>query len=296
MRRPFARSAALVAALTIVAFPAARATAQVAPRSVLTFTGAASATDIGLGGVVLNMSQRVTIGASGNSGSFSSFNQSKGKVRTADLANIRVGNGPQSIPNLLTVGAYTFSLTSLPSGPFGQDACYTDQFAIGQTCTPFQSVQGQPEINAGLSPFYVVNYASGNPDAPINSIAAFNLVGTVTGPGGVKNDFYGVITSSFVGLPFQVVLYTLEQEGLQNLPFTGIFVAGRPTSRAGIAASLAGLDPAFVGAAVNAFAPDEAQAGELDATVTPEPSTLALAAAGLAVAGGVARRRRARTA
>jgi hypothetical protein len=39
----------------------------------------------------------------------------------------------------------------------------------------------------------VVNIASGNPEAPINSIAYFNLAGIVTGPGGATSTFAGTI-------------------------------------------------------------------------------------------------------
>lgn len=253
MRRPFLSRAA-VAALVPLACAASSAAAQIAPGSTLTFTGTADATDVGLGGVVLDFTKHVTAGA-GNTGAFASLN-TNGRGPKGKIADIRVGNGPELIPSFLQFGGYKFTLLGLPSGREGQDDCYTDQFAVGQTCTPFQSVQGQPQINAGLSPFYVANLAG--PDGSINSTAAFDLYGTVTGPGNARSSFVGTITASFVGVPYQMVLYTLEQQGLQGLTFTGTFTTG---------ALLA------------------------EATVTPEPTTVGLVAVGLLGVVGAARRR-----
>ncbi len=267
MRSLFARRAVLAAlaftATTVAtAAVATAAAAQIAPGSTLTFTGTADATDVGLGGVFLNFVPRVVAAQSGNTGSFASLD-SRGAGVSGQIDDIRVGNGPQSIPNFLTLGGYRFTLTSLPTGPYGQDACYIDP-APGQTCTPYQSVQGNPSVNAGLSPFFVENVESGNSDAPINSTAAFRVLGTVAGPGGAMSDFVGTISASFIGLPYQYALYTLEQEGLQGLTFTGTFVAGA----------------SITGAADGGLA------------VVPEPATYALVAAGLVGIGGVARRRR----
>ena len=270
MRSSFVPSAALAALVCI----AGSAAAQIAPGSTLTFTGTADATDIGLGGVVLDFTPQVVAGTSGNTGTFASLNTRDGSGRTGSIADIRVGHGPEPIPNLLQIGGYAFTLASLPSGPFGQAACYTDQFAVGQTCTPYQSVQGTPAVNAGLSPFYVANI-SANADGSINSIAAFNLIGTVAGPGNTTSSFFGTIAATFTGLPYQVVLYTLEQQGLQGLTFTGWFTAGTPMG----------------GARGNGGASLVSVAGG-DATVTPEPSTLLLAAVGVLGIARVAARKR----
>lgn len=245
------------AALAAVAVFTHAATAQITPGSTFTFTGTADATDIGLPGVILDFVPRVVAASSGNTGSFTSLNTGVASGVSGHIGGIRVGNGDESIVNFLTIGGYRFDVTSLPSGGFGQDDCYVDPVP-GQTCTPYQSVQGDPSVNAGLSPFYVTNVASGNPDAPINSTAAFGLTGTVTGPGGYMSGFTGTISSTFVGTPYQYVLYNLEQEGLSGLTFTGTFVAGPVIGRTGV-------------------------------SVTPEPATYALVAVGLAGVAGATR-------
>lgn len=254
MRVLLSTGAALVAALLTHT-----ASAQITPGSTFTFTGTADATDIGLPGVMLDFAPHVIAAVSGNTGSFASLNTLDASGVSGDIRGIRVGNGAQSIANFVTIGGYHFDVTFLPSGGFGQADCYVDPVP-GQTCTPFQSVQGDPLNNDGLSPFNVTNVASGDPQAPINSTAAFDLTGTVTGPGGYVSGFTGTISSAFVGAPYQYVLYDLEQEGLYGLTFTGTFVAG----------------PVIGGSGTS---------------VTPEPATYALVAIGLAGVAGVARRR-----
>ncbi len=265
----------LGAALAALATSAAAAAAQIAPGSTFTFTGTADATDIGLGGVMLDFTKQVVASPSGNTGTFASFNTA-GNVRPNKISDVRVGNGPEFIPNFVQYGAYKFTLLGLPSGRYGQDACYdtTMTMTVGATCTPYQSVQGQPQINAGVSPFYVKNLSS-NPDGSVNSTAGFDLFGTVSGPGGVSSPFFGTIASTFVGLPFQAVLYTLEQQGLQGLNFTGTFTTGPQLAGRFGRSNLDVLDVL-----------------EPAATVTPEPTSVALVAAGLLGAGAAARRRR----
>lgn len=269
MRRLFAAGAASAAFACVATTFATTAAAQLTPGSTLTFTGTADATDIGLPGVILDFGPRVIAATSGNTGTFASLDRSHGPGVSGHIDDIRVGNGLQYDRNFFVLGGYRFTLLGLPSGKYGQDACYTDAFAVGQTCTPYQSVQGDPAVNAGLSPFYVANVSS-NPDGSINSTAAFDLFGTVTGPGNATSFFTGTISSAFVGLPYQVVLYTLEQQGLQGLDFTGRFVVGAPV----LTAADADIGPA----------------------VAPEPSTYALLAAGLAGIGAVTARRRGRSA
>ncbi|HEY0778183.1 MAG TPA: PEP-CTERM sorting domain-containing protein [Gemmatirosa sp.] len=271
MRSSFVPGAALVA-LAALAGAAPTADAQITPGSTFTFTGTADATDIGLGGVFLDFTKHVTAAPTGNTGTFASLNR-HGNGPQGNIADVRVGNGPEPIDRFLTIGPYKFSLAALPVGRYGQAACYDTTFAVGQTCTPYQSVQGQPTINAGLSPFYVAN-VSANPDGSLNSTAAFDLTGTVTGPGGATSSFFGTIAASFIGLPYQVVLYTLEQQGLQGLTFTGTFTAGAPLSGK-FASSSTGTSGVVA-----------------SATVTPEPASAALLGVGLLGAAGVARRRR----
>lgn len=260
--------AALACSAITFATPVA---AQIAPRSTLVFTGTADATDIGLGGVLLDFTpSRVVASQSGNTGTFASLNRANGTGVSGHIDDIRVGNGPQYDRNFLVLGGYRFALDSLPSGRYGQDACYVEP-APGQTCTPYQSVQGDTSRRAGRSPFSVANTASGNPDPrlAINSTAAFDVFGTVTGPGNMTSTFTGTIASSFIGLSYQEVLLTLEGYGLQGLDFTGTFVVGGP--------------------AVTTLGDD------LGAAVVPEPSSYALVAAGLFGMGAVTARRRTRS-
>ena len=273
----------VVPALALVALAAGStaAAAQIAPGSTLTFTGTADATDVGLGGVVLDFTKQVLAASSGNTGAFASLDRANGNGRRGKIADLRVGNGPEVIPSFLQFGGYKFTLLGLPSGRYGQDACYVDP-APGQTCTPYQSVQGNPAVNAGRSPFSVANAAIPNADGSLNSTAAFDLYGTVTGPGGATSRFTGTIAATFVGVPYQYALYTLEQQGLAGVTFTGMFTTG---------AVLAGKHG-------NAPLADAAllDGAGVDATVAPEPTTFGLVAAGLVAAGllGIAGGRRRR--
>lgn len=257
--------AALVLVLTTSATPAA---AQIVPGSRLTFTGTADAQDIGTPGVVLDFQPTVVAGTSGNTGTFASLNRSAGAGVSGTIADLLVGRGAQRIPSFLVFGGYRFDLQALPSGPFGQTQCYVDP-APGQFCTPYQSALGNPLPTDPLSPFYMANFASGDPSAPISSVVAFNLIGTVTGPLGRSTSFFGTILTLFPGLPYQYVLGGLEGAGaagqaLPGITFTGTFFAGD-----------------------RAFRADEV----LEAAVVPEPTTIALVGVGL-VGAGVARRRR----
>jgi hypothetical protein len=251
------RAAAVAAAAAAVA-PAAPLGAQIAEGSRLSFTGTADATDVGTSGVLLDFDTRVVADASGNTGSFAALNRPGGPGVSGAIADVRVGNGPQAVPNLLVLGGYRFDLTFVPSGASPQEACYVEP-VVGQQCTPYQSEIGVWPPSGSLSPFYLVNAPSGDPGAPFTAVAAFDVVGTVTGPGGASSPFSGTLASTFVGRSYQEVLYTLEQQGLAQVTFAGTFVAGAPTA---------------------------------PGTVAPEPSAVALVAAGLAGVAGAARRRR----
>lgn len=259
MPRSTYRTAAALAVLV-----AAPLGAQIVPGSTLVFTGVADASDVGTPGVLLAFDQHVTI-EDASTGSFAVRNGGVGGSQ-ATIGDVVVGHGPQRVPNFLHFGAYRFDLEFLPSGTYGQDECYVEP-VVGQRCTPFQSVLGDPYDNVGASPFFVTNGASGDPAAPFTSVAAFNVVGTVRGPGAVSSAFYGTIASTFVGRSYQEVLYTLETEGLSAVTFTGTLVAGTP----------AGTPSGGIGVAD---------------TVVPEPGTWALVGAGLAGVFGLARRRR----
>lgn len=253
----------LAGATATLVLAAAAAEAQIAPGSQVVITGTADATDIGTAGVLLDFAKNASAAGAGNTGAFASLNRRDGKPTKVKLADVRVGTGPQVIRKFLEVGAYTFDLASLPSGPYGQDACYVYP-EPGQRCTPYQSAVGNPLPTDALSPFYLENSASGNPDAPFNSVASFTLFGTVTGPGHATSSFVGTISTAFTGLSYQEALGGLEQYGLTGVAFTGTFVTGPAFS-----ASVAVAD-----------------------SVVPEPSTFVLLTVGLAGAAGVARRRR----
>jgi hypothetical protein len=282
---PSAASAALVLACAAV-LPAAPLSAQIAPGSTLVFTGVADVTDVGLPGVMLAFDKRVTADPSANTGTFASLNRRNGAIGSID--DFRVGNGPQSLDTFLRVGAYTFDLRAVPSGPYGADDCYVWP-ELGQRCTPYQSVIGDPTDNVGLSPFYVENVASGDPNAPLTALAAFNVLGTVSGPGRTTSDFFGTIGATFVGQSYQEVLITLERAGLQGVTFTGTFVVGSPVRAATVGSTVGST-------AVPAFARASSLASPVTVaadTVVPEPSTVALLITGLGALGVTLRRRRA---
>ncbi|HEU4628760.1 MAG TPA: PEP-CTERM sorting domain-containing protein [Gemmatimonadaceae bacterium] len=244
------------AAATTLAPPAA---AQIAPGSTLVFSGTADAIDVGSAGVLLDFGQHVIADPSANTGTFASLN----KPRTGAVGSIEtitVGSGPQPVRKFVQFGPYKFDLTAVPSGPYGQDACYVEP-VVGQRCTPFQL----PSFT--LSPFYLENLASSGSDGMFTALVSFDVIGTVTAHG-TTTDFTGTITATFDGVSFQEALAGLEQFGLEDVPFTATFVTGGGVARASATTLMAA-----------------------EAAVVPEPSTAALVAIGLAGVAGVARRR-----
>lgn len=242
----FAR-AAVAAALTL---GAASAQAQITAGSRLDFSGTADAVDLGSPGIRLTFQPGMVVARSSSTGTFAGTGGQSGAVR-----EIVVGGGPVDLPAFLTLGGYTFDVRYLPVGVYGQDQCYVWP-APGQRCTPYQAPLPYPEDLTRFppSPFNLENLYSGNPEAPLNSLASFRVVGSVYGPEGARSRFVGTISTSFTGLSFQEALGAVEQTGLQGVRFDGRFVA---------------------------------------VSVTPEPSAVALVGAGLlGVVGAGARRRR----
>ncbi len=275
MHRVFSASAAPLALLcaAAAAAPLAPAAAQIAPGSTLVFTGSADALDLGTPGVRLDFAPDIVASTTDNTGTFERLNRHNGGGVGGTAQPFVVGQGPQRIRNFFVLGGYRFTLDSLPSGRFGQADCYVAAMP-GQTCTPYQSALGEPRPGVDkLSPFYLANLAFADPNVVDATLVQFDLFGTVTGPGGATSPFLGVISTLLPG-SYQQVLGGLEQAGgaglpLPGVPFTGTFVTG---DLATLAASRGGT--------------------LAQVTTTPEPSGVALVAAGLGAVGAAARRRR----
>ena len=242
----------------LLALGTAPAAAQ-ATGGTLTFTGVADASELGSPGVLLEFGTHVRLDPAQNTGIFAHLNNNGGPSAAGSMETITVGNGPQPVSRALHIGGYSFDLSFLPSGSYGQDDCYVAP-AVGQLCTPYQLPSNE------LSPFYLENVAAGGSDAMFTAIVSFDVAGTVTGRG-ATHQFTGTITTVFEGLSYQEALMGLEQHGLRDVPFTGTFVVGAGGVSAGTLSSAS-------------------------VAVVPEPGTVALVGSGLAMLVGVARRRK----
>jgi hypothetical protein len=245
MSRSRAIGAAAVAALVLGAPPAG---AQVTPGSTLSFGGSANVIHTEEHDLFVQFDRAEVVSRAPSTGSFASFGAASPGV-TGSVRDFEVVVGPQPIAGFVTLGGYTFDLLDMLPGTSTPDDCLNEQFLAGQRCTP-----PRHDVEGVSTPFTLVNVASGNPSAPLNSIAWFDVRGMVRGPGSMMaSPFIGRFEASFLGLSYQEVLFAAEANQLRGVDFSAQFTV---------------------------------------VSTVPEPSTYALAATGLVALFGVARVRR----
>lgn len=207
----------------------------------------------------------VDVGADGLVLTFDQSSIASGDDNTGSFAPLNAApGGVAGAIKPLTVGAGPQETPAfLVLGGYTFNLRYLPSGTLGQSECYVEAADGQhcsPVQTPGttISPINLVNGATGDADAPFYSSAWFHLVGTVTGPeGGVAHEFFGTIMTDFP-VSYQDALAGVEAYGFAGLPFRATFVTGA------------------------------------EVTVTPEPSTYALTAAGLLGVVGAARRRRTR--
>lgn len=207
----------------------------------------------------------VDVGAAGLVLTFTPGTLVSGDGNTGSFASFNAAaTGVVGDIKTLTVGAGPqVTPAFLTLGGYTFTLRYLPSGTLGQAECYVEAADGQrcsPIQTPGtaISPINLVNGATGDADAPFYSSAWFHLMGTVTGPdGGVAHEFFGTIMTDFP-VSYQDALAGVEAYGFAGLPYRATFVVGT------------------------------------EVTVTPEPSTYALTAAGLLGVVGAARRRRTR--
>jgi hypothetical protein len=212
---------ARTAAGAALGLAATAAGAQVTPGSTLHFTGTVDVIHADDHTLTLDFKPDVIFSRAPNTGSFAVLDLAPPPGVAGRIRNFAVDNGVQHVPGFVTIGGYTFDLLYMPAGTSGPDDCLVDP-APDQRCTPPHHGDA-----AGLStPFTLANMASGDPGAPINSVAWFDLQGTVRGPGSsVASSFVGTFEAIFLGLSYQEVLFAAETGALTGVEFSARFTA-----------------------------------------------------------------------
>jgi hypothetical protein len=240
------------AAAAALVFVVPSAEAQVVPGSTLRFTGRADVTHTEEHDLFVGFDEAAITSGAPSTGSFAALGAATPGV-TGSIRDFEVVVGLQPIAGFVTLGGYTFDLFDMLPGTSTPDDCLNERFLPGQSCTP-----PRHDVEGVSTPFTLVNIASGDPNAPLNSIAWFDVRGTVRGPGSLTpSPFIGRFEASFVGLSYQEVLFLAEANQLRGVDFAAQFTV---------------------------------------TSTVPEPSTYALAATGLVGLLGVAGARRGRLA
>ena len=209
------RVAAIGKAFAAVALSATFAQAQIIGGSTLNFGGSVDLADAGAAGITLDFNPQTIISTGPNTGSFAGIPFGA----TGTIVDIVAGTGPQAVNPFVTFGGYTFSLTNILQGSFGQAQCGAAP-AAGQTCTP-------PQLpGATISPFNLANQTAST------STASFQVSGTVTQTGTQNTAAYnGIFTAQFLSgnnaLNYQQVLAALSggpgSPGLNGVSFSATF-------------------------------------------------------------------------
>jgi hypothetical protein len=129
------------------------------------------------------------------------------------ISNVTVGSGAVSIPNFMTLGGYTFSLTSLAPGAFSSAACGAAA-AVGQTCS---------RPGSGMNFSNVSNGQGG-----LNSTSSFSFSGIVTTPAAQFYSYNGVFTSQLAGVSYQTLLAALNSGGSLGMSYSLNITATTP--------------------------------------------------------------------
>ncbi len=144
-----------------------------------------------------------------STGDFASVIGSTGTSLDLDVTSQPVGT-PFSLPNFLTVGPYSFTLTFINPGVFSSASCGAPA-AAGQTCTP--------NFPPPKSPFNLTNLTSSS------SSASFSVMGTVTRNGTDVTNFTGLFTTQFPTQSFQDLLAIVSGGGKVPSSYSASFTA-----------------------------------------------------------------------